>query len=56
MTETPGTASITTTETGGVAAIPGLLTGKVAVVTGGAQGLGLAMARKIGRASCRERV
>ena len=47
MTETPGTASITTTETGGVTAIPGLLTGKVAVITGGAQGLGLAMARSL---------
>src|SRR5699024_10688412 len=47
MTETPGTASITTTETGGVATIPGLLTGKVAVVTGGAQRLGLAMARSL---------
>ena len=41
------TTAITTTETGGVTAIPGLLTGKVAVVTGGAQGLGLAMARSL---------
>ncbi|MDN6158854.1 MAG: SDR family NAD(P)-dependent oxidoreductase, partial [Brevibacterium sp.] len=30
-----------------VSEIPGLLTGKVAVVTGGAQGLGLAMARSL---------
>ena len=51
MTEsTPANTGITVTETGGVTAIPGLLAGKVAVVTGGGQGLGLAMARKIGRA------
>lgn len=48
MTDTTAANSgITVTETGGVTAIPGLLAGKVAVVTGGAQGLGLAMARSL---------
>src|SRR5699024_1931647 len=47
MTETPALASITTTATGAGTSGPGLLNGKVAVVTGGAQGLGLAMARSL---------
>src|SRR5699024_865776 len=47
MTQTPGTASISTTETGRFAPVPGLLNGKVAAVTGGAQGLGLAIARSL---------
>lgn len=48
MTEsTTANSGIIVTETGGVTAVPGLLAGKVAVVTGGAQGLGLAMARSL---------
>ncbi|KAB1948679.1 3-oxoacyl-ACP reductase FabG [Brevibacterium linens] len=48
MTDTiAANTGITVTDTGGVTAVPGLLAGKVAVVTGGAQGLGLAMARSL---------
>ena len=44
MTDAPATTASTTQA---VSEIPGLLTGRVAVVTGGAQGLGLAMARSL---------
>ena len=48
MTDTTAAnTGITVTDTGGVTAVPGLLAGEVAVVTGGAQGLGLAMARSL---------
>jgi 3-oxoacyl-[acyl-carrier protein] reductase len=46
-TNTPADTGITVNEAGGITAVPGLLAGKVAVVTGGAQGLGLAMAHSL---------
>ncbi|MGO2378052.1 3-oxoacyl-ACP reductase FabG [Brevibacterium aurantiacum] len=45
MTDT--TAATDSSPAYGISEVPGLLTGKVAVITGGAQGLGLAMARSL---------
>ncbi|MDN5595146.1 MAG: SDR family NAD(P)-dependent oxidoreductase, partial [Brevibacterium sp.] len=45
MTNAPATTAESNAQ--GVSEVPGLLAGKVAVVTGGAQGLGLSMARSL---------